>query len=694
MSSLAEPIKILVVEDNEDVRNIVTVYLRSKGFQVVEALDGRAGLDMVETERPDLVLFDVLLPKLDGIEAIKLLKKMPGGASLPIVMMSAILQHRDIQAELASLGISAFLQKPFQVRELLETINKALAQSRPHKAEQAAPVSARASSQVRAPRTSFSMARSTATLHSAPENDTSRPLLYRNPKLPERGTLSQLPMPGLIHAAFFANATGRMRVISGTTEKRIYFQNGFPVYAESSLPEETLGAYLMAQNRLTLEQHIQAQREMTMSGRQYGEVLLRLGYLGPHELFQLLEQHLAEKVVSSFAWTEGQFAFEAGDDWKDSVIVVRMKPGRIIIDGIMQHWTDAYVQSLAIMAATNQPFVREGAIYSDAQLALTTQEARIDQAIKRGGTVAQIAAITGDAQRAHKLLIAFYIMGRIGFRAQEVAAKKAAKDKPASLNPSQAIPPEVEPRGQILLSEYLKYRTSDYDKLLGWARGATAAEIEQAFQVRQKRYHPDAMVGINSSLIREKMEELYMRLHQARQTLLDPELRAQYLAELEQSSTPMLSARSRTGRYNALAATAERHAIDFEEGFSMLRNGDPKTALTLFSRAEKAEPKAKYQAFRIWTEYLLSVTSALSTEEQLQKVFSANTDEALLAFLLGNFYLKEKKTNEAIRWFEKALQIDPQHIDSARQLRLLRMRQNEEPSSLFNLKELFRKERS
>jgi len=116
-----------------------------------------------------------------------------------------------------------------------------------------------------------------------------RRLIYKNPKLPDRGTLAQLPMPGIIHAAFAGNVTGRMRIVCATTEKRLYFQNGFLVFAESSLPEETLGAFLVERRRITLDQHVQAQREMTMTGRQYGEVLLRLNYLGPHELFSELE---------------------------------------------------------------------------------------------------------------------------------------------------------------------------------------------------------------------------------------------------------------------------------------------------------------------------------------------------------------------------------------------------------------------
>ena len=121
-----DPVKrILVVEDNEDVRKIVTIYLGSNGYEVLEAADGLEGLKMAQEEIPDFILFDVLLPRLDGIEALKRLMKAPWGAGVPVIMMSAVLQSKDLMAETAKLNVSFYLQKPFQVRNLLEKIRQA-----------------------------------------------------------------------------------------------------------------------------------------------------------------------------------------------------------------------------------------------------------------------------------------------------------------------------------------------------------------------------------------------------------------------------------------------------------------------------------------------------------------------------------------------------------------------------------------
>ncbi|HUT76928.1 MAG TPA: response regulator, partial [Polyangia bacterium] len=84
MTQAAQKTRVLVVEDNEDVRQVIKVYLSSRGFEVIEAADGLAGLERA-AERPDLILLDVLLPKIDGIEVLRRLRATPGGSGITVV---------------------------------------------------------------------------------------------------------------------------------------------------------------------------------------------------------------------------------------------------------------------------------------------------------------------------------------------------------------------------------------------------------------------------------------------------------------------------------------------------------------------------------------------------------------------------------------------------------------------------------
>jgi curved DNA-binding protein CbpA len=221
----------------------------------------------------------------------------------------------------------------------------------------------------------------------------------------------------------------------------------------------------------------------------------------------------------------------------------------------------------------------------------------------------------------------------------------------------------------------------------GVSRSATDEELKQAFEQRQRRYHPDTLIGIDRGLVHEKVEELYVRIHNAYRTLIDPKTRERYLAQLEnRTETTHTNVASRTGRYVTLKSKPE-HALLFEEGFSHLRSGDFVKARALFKEAIEHEPSARYRAYEAWTDYLVNPGEhQASAEKTLASLHAENPDEALFPYLLGNIALREKNVDRATAFFQKAVDIDPQHIESARQLRILRMRQkSSEVSGLFDL---------
>lgn len=103
--------RILVVEDSPDIRVLIRMLLEAAGHEVMTASDGRAGVDAVRTERPDLVLMDLSLPVLSGWEAAKEIKEDPATASIPIVAVTAHAMHGDRERALAA-GCDGFIPKP------------------------------------------------------------------------------------------------------------------------------------------------------------------------------------------------------------------------------------------------------------------------------------------------------------------------------------------------------------------------------------------------------------------------------------------------------------------------------------------------------------------------------------------------------------------------------------------------------
>ena len=117
--------KILYVEDNEMNRDMLSRRLTRRGYEVIMAFDGQAGLDMMKSESPDVVLMDMGLPVLDGWEATILAKADPEISSIPIIALTAHALESDKQKAL-DCGADDFDTKPVDFKRLLSKIDDLL----------------------------------------------------------------------------------------------------------------------------------------------------------------------------------------------------------------------------------------------------------------------------------------------------------------------------------------------------------------------------------------------------------------------------------------------------------------------------------------------------------------------------------------------------------------------------------------
>ncbi len=117
--------QILVVDDDEVMRNGLKRILESSGYEVILACDGLELTRILERKKPDLILLDVNLPWVDGLELCKLVKEHTDYRHVPIVLMSAKSSEQDIASGFAS-GCTHYLAKPFDVKTIQEVLGKAL----------------------------------------------------------------------------------------------------------------------------------------------------------------------------------------------------------------------------------------------------------------------------------------------------------------------------------------------------------------------------------------------------------------------------------------------------------------------------------------------------------------------------------------------------------------------------------------
>ena len=106
-------IKVLVVEDEKDIRELLIDDLLDSGYQVIEAENGAEALDQVYNDRPDIVLLDLMMPVMNGIEVLKALKSNPDTANLPVLLLTAV-SADEAQQTTMDLGANHFVSKPWE----------------------------------------------------------------------------------------------------------------------------------------------------------------------------------------------------------------------------------------------------------------------------------------------------------------------------------------------------------------------------------------------------------------------------------------------------------------------------------------------------------------------------------------------------------------------------------------------------
>jgi excisionase family DNA binding protein len=113
---------VLIVDDDDRLREFVRVNLEMEGYAVVEAQDAEQGLSAVEAQPPDLILLDVMMPGVDGWEMLRRVQERHGVGSIPVIMFSGKVDEADVAAR----GAQGFIGKPFDPQQLIESTKQLL----------------------------------------------------------------------------------------------------------------------------------------------------------------------------------------------------------------------------------------------------------------------------------------------------------------------------------------------------------------------------------------------------------------------------------------------------------------------------------------------------------------------------------------------------------------------------------------
>jgi two-component system cell cycle response regulator DivK len=117
--------RILIVEDEPKNLKLFRDLLQKFGFETIEATDGEQGVELAKTTEPDLILMDIMMPKMDGLEATRTIKAQPNCRQIPIIALTSYAMKGDRERAIEA-GCDGYITKPVDIRELMKSIEQTI----------------------------------------------------------------------------------------------------------------------------------------------------------------------------------------------------------------------------------------------------------------------------------------------------------------------------------------------------------------------------------------------------------------------------------------------------------------------------------------------------------------------------------------------------------------------------------------
>ena len=649
----------LVGDSNYAEFEVLNEYLSVRGFEVHWVKSGLDAIAAFEELQPSLMILDALIPGLTGIKVCQRVRKMPGGEQVKTVLLSKVYrQFQKHYEERSKLGVDGYSAKPINIDELDKLLQKlmgdtVLLEKEPElqviKVEPAAPAVA-----------------------PEPVPDETRR------KLGKSGNLSQTPFPKLMYFIFKFRRTGALKLIHEHISKIIYFQKGEPVFVTSSLSNESLGRFMVSRGMLSVESYNSSLERMLATGKQHGTVLIEMGILSPHQLYEVLVAQVREKILRIFAWDEGEYEFRPGTFNIDESMQLKLPALGVIFEGIRRFYTLPRLEKYFNEYKNEHLRRLSGAIRNEIETIFKPHEAKFIRLIDGKLSVGKIIArsnlsLSETFQILYFLLLTEVVsfIGDPGF-SERGEGKQAAfvEGKKKRRETLRRISTDKE---GVQISRRAKFRRTvarayeiinklNYYEQLNLKPGASSEEIRQAYHLLTRRYRPYEFYSEADEALKAKSDHLFNVLTNAYENLLDPNKRQSYDAVV--SETPAAPPPPPPVEE---APSAEAPLV-FED--------EADYAATTPSAEEPLEgPEFKWDAAEEFaveqerdTERPLEAFEETVDESSLREAGEvtasmANLVKSELLFQQGEDALNEKAYSEAREFFRQAMELNPKEAE-------------------------------
>jgi hypothetical protein len=472
------------------------------------------------------------------------------------------------------------------------------------------------------------------------------------------GNLREVPFAPLLLAHAVLQRSLVLEVRRRQVWKRILIENGVPVDCRSNLTHETLGRYMVIEGKLGEEDYAACLSQSASRGVQFGEILLENGLVTAVDLFRILQQNLAKKLLDLFTWNEGEFR------WLDEALAsgssLKVKVPQLILTGVSklapQEEVDMSVAPLVgkkLVLHPSPPFPLD-------DLRLSRHQTQIAEALRppgrRMGELAEHTQLSVD--EITRILYALSILGVVApadVLPKDLSAtgsfprpvpppapspEPAAAAAPVAVPAVPALPavpapvgPDLERRRNEVMQAYLSYRRQDAFDLLGVPEDGTPAAFEAGFLDFSRRFAPFAPWILDSADLAEKARDLFLSGARAYAELADAEQRNTLLFRRK-------TLREERARKPAASFAIKTDLLDaesqYKKGKALMEADKHREALLLLEFAADCDPQnGVYAAELAWCRFLLSAANAGRALKELNETLRRDPNCGLAAFYAG-----------------------------------------------------------
>ena len=472
-------------------------------------------------------------------------------------------------------------------------------------------------------------------------------------------------------------------------KKEIILENGIPVDCHSNLLQDTLGKFMVARGALNDEQNHQTLSKSATTGQPFVEILVVDGMINASELYKILQQNLAKKLLDGFTWRSGKFHVSTDLPEVDSPL--KVKAPQLVLTGISKFAPEDEIAEAIAGLEGKRILINPRPPFPLKELRLTKDHQEILGLVSLGKTTEELEAESGMEKA--KMLRLLYSLAVIGMAVPEdwiahdaveatpdmdfatVADAPDGSPVVAAAVAAAAMPAvDVDKLKNEVMEAYLLHRKQDAFDLIGIAVDATLEQVDEAYLAFCEKYAPWNMSQPGLESLMEKARDLFIAGGRAFGELCNPETRNSLVARRNRAFEEKLVPEEARNAFT-IKSTLLDSETQFNKGIELMKEGLYADAIEQLQFAYDCEPQnSEYRAELAFCKYRKD--SQIETDNSLQELretLRIEPDSALALYYAGMIFGEIGDFANAEPFLQRAIKLmhpDRRPIDALRQFKV------------------------